>query len=249
MNWNHILNWELLSGSHNFPGPDGGTCINEAAIVAAGFKYKIVKSADDCPPCFSKVISSYLIGLNDSMPHDLRQELLMPFVVRLSGTADSADIEEIRIQYIITEIVKKILPNVLNKVGLFHVANSCAMIKDFKEASTITHAAAHAARAAYAVAARADAVYAAGAAARAADAARTAYAAYAAAARAATRDAAITYAVNAVAYAAGAGRADAGVWKIASDIAMEAILLGNHPEEKDVELVVRRMNQAKLEHV
>ena len=232
MNWNHILNWELLSGSHNFPGPDGGTCINEAAIVAAGFKYKIVKSADDCPPCFSKVISSYLIGLNDSMPHDLRQELLMPFVVRLSGTADSADIEEIRIQYIITEIVKKILPNVLNKVGLFHVANSCAMIKDFKEASTITHAAAHAARAAYAVAARADAVYAAGA-----------------AARAATRDAAITYAVNAVAYAAGAGRADAGVWKIASDIAMEAILLGNHPEEKDVELVVRRMNQAKLEHV
>jgi hypothetical protein len=32
-----ILNWKLLDGSHDFPGPDGGTCINEAAIVAAGF--------------------------------------------------------------------------------------------------------------------------------------------------------------------------------------------------------------------
>ena len=28
-----IINWKLLNGSHDFPGPDGGTCINEAAIV------------------------------------------------------------------------------------------------------------------------------------------------------------------------------------------------------------------------
>ena len=30
-----MLDWKLLRGSHEFPGPDGGTCINEAAIVAA----------------------------------------------------------------------------------------------------------------------------------------------------------------------------------------------------------------------
>ncbi len=35
--FDHILNWKLQSGSHPFPGKDGGTCINEAAIVAAGF--------------------------------------------------------------------------------------------------------------------------------------------------------------------------------------------------------------------
>ena len=35
--FDHILNWKLLGGSHVFPGTDGGTCINEAAIVAAGF--------------------------------------------------------------------------------------------------------------------------------------------------------------------------------------------------------------------
>lgn len=34
----NILNWTLKAGSHDFPGPDGGTCINEAAIVAAGFE-------------------------------------------------------------------------------------------------------------------------------------------------------------------------------------------------------------------
>ena len=35
--FDHILNWKLKAGSHQFPGPDGGTCINEAALVAAGF--------------------------------------------------------------------------------------------------------------------------------------------------------------------------------------------------------------------
>ena len=38
--FDHILNWKLLRGSHDFPGKDGGTCINEAAIVAAGFNYQ-----------------------------------------------------------------------------------------------------------------------------------------------------------------------------------------------------------------
>ena len=35
--FDHILNWKLKAGSHPFPGKDGGTCIDEAAIVAAGF--------------------------------------------------------------------------------------------------------------------------------------------------------------------------------------------------------------------
>jgi hypothetical protein len=37
--FDHILDWRLKRGSHSFPGKDSGTCINEAAIVAAGFPY------------------------------------------------------------------------------------------------------------------------------------------------------------------------------------------------------------------
>lgn len=62
MNFDHIFNWRLLAGSHDFPGPDGGTCINEAAIVAAGFPYRKIKSAENCPPCFSRPIAAYAIA-------------------------------------------------------------------------------------------------------------------------------------------------------------------------------------------
>ncbi len=50
--FDHILNWKLQMGSHPFPGQDGGTCINEAAIVAVGFEYQPVKSVEDMPECF-----------------------------------------------------------------------------------------------------------------------------------------------------------------------------------------------------
>jgi hypothetical protein len=47
--FDHILNWKLKAGSYPFPGKDGGTCINEAAIVAAGFPYQAVKNVEDMP--------------------------------------------------------------------------------------------------------------------------------------------------------------------------------------------------------
>ena len=52
--FDHLLNWRLKGGSHYFTGADGGTCINEAAIVAAGFKYRPISSAWDMPKSFSR---------------------------------------------------------------------------------------------------------------------------------------------------------------------------------------------------
>ena len=171
--FDHILNWKLLSGSHKFPGPDGGTCINEAAIVAAGFKYKEVKSADDCPPCFSRVIGAYALRLNDSMPDDLREELLTPFVVRLAGTADSPAKELERATYIAVQTIKRILPISLRAVGLEDHARRCEQVDDLAAAYAADAAAkaAYAAEAAAAKAAYAAAYAAAKAAADAADAA------------------------------------------------------------------------------
>src|SRR4051795_9434735 len=62
--FDHILNWTLKPGSHPFPGPDWGTCINEAALVAAGFAYKPVRSVDEMPACFSRPICRLAMRLN-----------------------------------------------------------------------------------------------------------------------------------------------------------------------------------------
>ena len=96
--FDHILNWTLKVGSHPFPGPDGGTCINEAAIVAAGFAYQPVKSVEDMPDCFSRPICQLAMWLNDEASDEERQQLL-PFVTRLA-CADSPEIERERAIYI-----------------------------------------------------------------------------------------------------------------------------------------------------
>ena len=93
-----ILNWKLKRGSHKFPGPDGGTCINEAAIVAAGFPYQPVYFVETMPACFSRPICRLAMLLNDEADDEQRQQLL-PFVARLA-CADTLRIEWEREAYI-----------------------------------------------------------------------------------------------------------------------------------------------------
>ena len=94
----HILNWRLKHGSHTFPGQDGGTCINEAAIVAAGFPYQSVHFVELMPSCFSRPICRLAMRLNDWATDEQRQQLL-PFVARLA-CADTPEVEFQRRVYI-----------------------------------------------------------------------------------------------------------------------------------------------------
>jgi hypothetical protein len=96
--FDHILNWTLKVGSHPFPGEDGGTCINEAAIVAAGLPYQPVKSVEDMPDYFSRPICRLAMRLNDEASDEERQQLL-PFVTRLA-CADTPEVERTRATYI-----------------------------------------------------------------------------------------------------------------------------------------------------
>ncbi len=96
--FDHILNWTLKKGSHPFPGPDGGTCINEAALVAAGFEYRPIAHVDQMPSCFSRPICRLAMWLNDHATEAGRQRLL-PFVTRLV-CADTPEIERQREAYI-----------------------------------------------------------------------------------------------------------------------------------------------------
>ena len=93
-----ILNWKLQRGSHPFPGPDGGTCINEAAIVAAGFPYQPVHLVGFMPSCFSRPICRLAMLLNDEADDGQRQQLL-PYVARLA-CADAPKVERERQDYI-----------------------------------------------------------------------------------------------------------------------------------------------------
>lgn len=106
----NLLQWKLLRGSHDFPGPDGGTCVNEAAAVVAGFEYRRINGPADFPPCFSQPIATYAMRLNDRMPDDLRQELLLPFVTRLAGSADTREVEARRAKLIVSLTFRDILP-------------------------------------------------------------------------------------------------------------------------------------------
>lgn len=101
-NFDHILNWTLKRGSHPFPGPDGGTCINEAAVVAHGFTYRPIKSHLAMPPCFSRPICRLALYLNDEATDAQRQRLL-PFVTRLA-CADTPAVEVQRAAYIRSRI-------------------------------------------------------------------------------------------------------------------------------------------------
>jgi hypothetical protein len=99
--FDHILNWKLKEGSHLFPGKDGGTCINEAAIVAAGFEYRPVRKVEEMPECFSRPICKLAMDLNDNATDAERQQLL-PFVTRLA-CADTLAIEAKRAAFIKAE--------------------------------------------------------------------------------------------------------------------------------------------------
>jgi hypothetical protein len=139
--WDKVLNWKLLRGGHKFPGPAGGTCINEAAIVAAGFAYRLVQSVDDCPPCFSRPIAGYALGLNDHMlDADMRQKLLLPFVIRLAGTADTERVENWRSHYIRDEIWTRLLRPALCTLIPGPVADELVKTLDTKCALSSTSA-------------------------------------------------------------------------------------------------------------
>ena len=96
--FDHVLNWQLQRGTHLFPGPDGGTCINEAALVAAGFPYQAISAARQMPTCFSRPICEYAMWLNDMASDEERQRLL-PYVTRLA-CADTPEVERLRAAFI-----------------------------------------------------------------------------------------------------------------------------------------------------
>ncbi len=229
--FDHILNWRLLKGSHAFPGPDGGTCINEAAIVAAGLPYRQISATEDCPPCFSRPLSAYALGLNDAMP-DGERTRLMAFVLRLSGSADSSEVEAQRTAFLAHESVRRILPLLLDKAGLPLLAARCEAAADSETARAAARAA-ESQGAALAHQAGCRRIWLVGA--RAAAVARTATAAIRA----------FSDPRCAAEVAEGAAPFVAGIWPIAVAILDEAMRIGAQAPEIDLVAATCRLEAAK----
>lgn len=126
--FDHILDWKLLEGSHEFPGPDGGTCVNEAAILAAGLPYREVAEVSDLPECFCPVIGAFAMAVNDHMREGPRQRLI-PFITRLAGSRSRLSITQRRHNFIVTQWARRILPRLLDAVGFTDEAERCRQEK------------------------------------------------------------------------------------------------------------------------
>src|SRR6266700_587465 len=136
-----LLNWRILRGSHEFPGPDGGTCVNEAAIVAAGYPYTPVRRIDDCPASFSRPLALYAMCLNEIVLDDtLRQELLLPFVARLAGAADTPEVDLQRVALILQRTVAEIVPEAFDWLGRSREARRCRAVTNADEAVAVVKA-------------------------------------------------------------------------------------------------------------
>jgi len=120
-----MLDWKLLRGSHEFPGPDGGTCLNEAAVVAAGYPYRAIYCVRDLPASFSRPISMLALCLNDTLEDGLRQQLLLPFVTRLGGSADEPKTEMTRAELILSRTAADIVAPALARAGYVKIAERC----------------------------------------------------------------------------------------------------------------------------
>ncbi|MEA2937251.1 MAG: hypothetical protein QOC56_755 [Alphaproteobacteria bacterium] len=150
LNWNaaqpssfdfgRMLNWKILRGSHEFPGPDGGTCVNEAAIVAAGYAYRPVRRIEDCPQSFSRPLALYAMCINEIVLDDrLRAELLMPFVTRLAGSADTREVERERVALVIRRTMTDILADALDFCGYRREARRCRGVTTLDAAMAIVN--------------------------------------------------------------------------------------------------------------
>src|SRR5919106_839196 len=131
-----LANFRLARGSHKQPNKDGNICVNEAAVIVAGFQYREIRDVSCLPDCFSRPVSEYAIYLNDFMMHQVRNELLVPFITRLSGTSDAPWVEEERARLIVVETVRRIVAAEYEEVwGKPKLAARCRAVQLFEQAS------------------------------------------------------------------------------------------------------------------
>jgi len=83
----------------------------------------------DLPASFSRPISMLALCLNDTLDDESRQELMMPFVTRLAGSADTPTIEMRRAELMLERTVADILAPALARAGYAELAARCRSLR------------------------------------------------------------------------------------------------------------------------
>ena len=195
MNVTDLGIFKLAKGSHD--NPQQGVCFMEAVAWMKGEEHS------DRPECACHILGNFGIKLNDKMSDEYRP-VLNPLVLKMAGTK-SHEHEKQRLEYLIRQVAKRIVPMAMDAAGLKKQAAYLRALADDASLQYITQVCAEARTAAYAAAvytayAANSAAYAADAAADAADAASAATSATFAAANAADAANSATSAANAAAY-------------------------------------------------
>ncbi len=148
--FDHILNWRLLPGSHAFPGPDGGTCINEAAVGRG-------RAALPGDPLRRRLPALLLGPARRLRPRAQRRDAgcraAAPDGLRAAPRrlGRRAGVEAARVAHLARETVRRLLPPALEQAGLPAEAAAC------REAASLEEAVAAAQRAAWTAGAAAEA--------------------------------------------------------------------------------------------
>jgi len=175
------------------------------------------------------------------MPDELRQELLIPFVTRLAGTADTPEIERSRVHLVAVRTVTDILTIMLRELNETELVEMCRAATTVAEARSIASAVyTHMKKNVYAHATTAD---------RSAAAAHAAASAHVAIVHATDYAAhATAYAINSTAYVVNYTRRreiKKETWQAAVSILDAAIKAGKHGDDLDHQLVCARMEKVK----
>lgn len=105
---------KLVLGRGGHSAPSNGlveACVMEAVAYVAGEPWS------DHPECASRVLTSFLVSWNDSLPDSDRQ-MLKPFIPRLVGTNTGAKDEEIRAWMLADWLARECAPAWMRLAGV-----------------------------------------------------------------------------------------------------------------------------------
>jgi len=130
-----LANFRLARGSHKQPNKGGNICVNEAAVIAAGFQYREIRDVSCLPDCFSRPVSEYAIYLNDFMMH----RCATSFSCRSSRAFPAHRmpwVKEERARLIVVETVRRIVAAEYDEVwGKPKLAARCRAVQLFEQVS------------------------------------------------------------------------------------------------------------------